>query len=88
MEKLSEVIDPEIGISIVEMGLIDEVKIENGNIEVVFHLTAPFRPPVFALTIARDIKQKIKSMEGVQNVKVTLRNHMMADMINKYVEEM
>jgi len=88
MEKLSEVIDPEIGISIVEMGLIDEVKIENGNIEVVFHLTAPFCPPVCALTIARDIKQKIKSMEGVQNVKVTLRNHMMADMINKYVEEM
>ena len=88
MERLAEVIDPEIGISIVEMGLIDEVNISNGNVEVIFHLTAPFCPPVFALTIARDIKQKVKAIEGVQRVKVTLKEHLMADAINKQVEEM
>ena len=88
MEKLAEVMDPELGISIVQMGLIDEIKISDGEVEVVFHLTAPFCPPVFALAIARDIKQKIKSMEGVQKVKVRLTQHLMADAINKQVEEM
>ena len=88
LERLKEVVDPEIGIPITEMNLIDEVKIEGGRVEVVFHLTAPFCPPVFALAIARDIKEKVRSIEGVERVKVTLTNHVMADVINQHVEEL
>lgn len=85
-EALANVMDPEIGISIMEMKLVDQIDIDNGNISVYFHLTAPFCPPVFAMKIAKDIKDTLRSLEGVKSVKVTLKNHYMAEQINKIIE--
>jgi ATP-binding protein involved in chromosome partitioning len=85
MDKLSTVVDPEIGVPITEMKLVDEVKVEEGNALIVFHLTMPFCPSVFALQIARDIKEKAKAVDGVRTVKVNLVRHVNADEINKAV---
>jgi metal-sulfur cluster biosynthetic enzyme len=43
-EKLSEVIDPEIGMSIIQLGLIREVEIENNITRMKMILTTPFCP--------------------------------------------
>jgi len=43
-EKLSEVIDPEIGMSIIQLGLIREVEIDNDVARMKMILTTPFCP--------------------------------------------
>jgi len=85
MAELKKVVDPEIGIPVTEMKLIDEVKIKGSDVEVQFHLTTPFCPPIFARQIALDIREKISKMKGVKSVKVTLKDHFMADQINEEV---
>ena len=88
MEVLSKVVDPEIGIPITEMKLIDDVKIEDGNVYVEFHLTMPWCPPVFAMKIASDIKEGISKVKGVKKVEVRLKDHYMADYINEKIEKL
>jgi len=43
-EKLSEVIDPEIGMSIIQLGLVRELEIENDIARMKMILTTPFCP--------------------------------------------
>ncbi|MEM2885135.1 MAG: iron-sulfur cluster assembly protein [Thermoproteota archaeon] len=86
-EVLKTVVDPEIGVPITEMNLVDEVKVDGGNATVVFHLTMPFCPTMFALQIAQDIKQKVKSLDGVKSVNVNLVKHVKAEEINKIVNQ-
>ena len=43
-EKLSEVVDPEIGMNIIQLGLIRDVEIENGIGRLKMILTTPFCP--------------------------------------------
>jgi metal-sulfur cluster biosynthetic enzyme len=84
--QLSKIMDPELGRSIIEMKLVDDLRIEEtGRVSVDFHLTAPFCPPVFALKIASDIKSGVLSVKGVKEAKVTLRGHYLADAVNKQV---
>lgn len=87
MEELNNVMDPEIGMSIVDMGLVDEVKIEGNKVSVIFHLTAPFCPPVFAVMIAKDIKERLSKMAGVKSSEVKLVGHIMADQINEIINK-
>src|SRR5713226_3055656 len=85
--QLSRIIDPEIGRSITEMNLVDRLDVKSGSVDVEFHLTAAFCPPMFALKIASDIKSSVLSVKGVRDVKVTLRGHYLADAVNKQVNK-
>ena len=86
MQALEKVIDPELGVPITKMDLIDEVHIKNGSdVTVDFHLTMPFCPNKFALQIARDIHGTVASLAGVGQVKVVLSEHVHADEINAEV---
>ncbi|GMQ77691.1 MAG: metal-sulfur cluster assembly factor [Anaerolineae bacterium] len=44
MEALRGVIDPEIGLNVVELGLIRDLKYENDDAEITMILTTPFCP--------------------------------------------
>jgi len=83
LEKLKEVKDPEFGHSIIERKLIDEVKVEGDTARILFHLTVPFCPEVFALYIGREIKKKAKEIEGINKVEITLQNHVKAAQLNE-----
>jgi metal-sulfur cluster biosynthetic enzyme len=83
LEKLKEVKDPEFGHSIIERKLIDEVKVEGDTARILFHLTVPFCPDVFALYIGREIKKKAKEIEGINKVEITLQNHVKAAQLNE-----
>lgn len=85
MKELEKVIDPEIGVPVTKMGLIDKIDIKDNKIEVDFHLTMPFCPNAFALQIAQEIKKVVSLMEGVDKVKVTLKDHVRAEDINNEV---
>jgi len=58
-ERLSEVIDPEIGMSIIQLGLIRDVEIENGTARLKMILTTPFcpyGPAMFEMTKAKAVE--------------------------------
>lgn len=86
-EELTKIVDPEIGVSIMELELIDKVDIEQGKVNVDLHLTSPFCPAVFGFKIAQDVKDNICMVEGIEDVKVNVSNHFMAEAINKQVNE-
>lgn len=69
IEKIQEIYDPEIPVNIWDLGLIYEVNIlPINNVQVVMTLTAPSCPA--AQTIPHDVDQKIREIEGVNDVHV------------------
>jgi ATP-binding protein involved in chromosome partitioning len=86
IRELEKVIDPEVGIPITEMQLVDDVKIDGkGNVHVDFHGSVPFCP--MAAQIGNDIKSRVKNMSGVKSVRVEISNHVNAEEINKKINE-
>ena len=86
-DELTKVVDPEIGVSIMELELIDKDDIDAGKVAVDLHLTSPFCPAVFGFKIAQDVRDNIYKLTGINDVKVAVSNHFMADAINKQVNE-
>ena len=85
--QISKVVDPEIGMPIVEMNLIDKLDVKGGDVDVEYHATTPFCPPVFALKISQDLKDGITQIKGVTSVKVMVTGHYFADAINRQVNK-
>jgi ATP-binding protein involved in chromosome partitioning len=84
---LSKIMDPELGRPITDLKLIDKMVVTGDSVDLEFHLTAPFCPPIFALKIAGDIKAGLLSVPGVTDAKVTLRGHYLAEAVNKQVNK-
>jgi metal-sulfur cluster biosynthetic enzyme len=85
--QVSKVVDPEVGIPIVEMNLIDKLDVKEGNVDVEYHATTQFCPPVFALKISQDLKSGIQTVKGVKDVRVVVTGHYFADAINRQVNK-
>jgi metal-sulfur cluster biosynthetic enzyme len=86
-DELTKIVDPEIGVSIMELELVDKVDINKGNVNIDLHLTSPFCPAIFGFKIAQDVRDNIYKLSGINGVKVNVSNHFMADAINKQVNE-
>lgn len=84
-DELSGIVDPEINTSITDLELVDNVDIEGPNVKVDLHLTSPFCPAVFGFKIAQDIHDNLLKIDGVNDVKVNVSNHFMAEQINNQV---
>jgi metal-sulfur cluster biosynthetic enzyme len=85
--QVSKIVDPEIGMPIVEMNLIDKLDIKDGQVDVEYHATTQFCPPVFALKISQDLKDSLSQVKGVKSVKVVVTGHYFADAINRQVNK-
>jgi FeS assembly SUF system protein len=71
IEKLQSVFDPEIPVSIYELGLIYEINIlPINNVQIVMTLTAPGCPAAQSLPV--EVDQKIREIEGVNDVHVSV----------------
>lgn len=70
MGKLAEVLDPELFISIVDLGLVYDVKEKNGLVDITMTLTT-IGCPLFG-TIENEIKDKLRTIKTIQDVKVKL----------------
>ena len=84
-DELSSIVDPEINVSITELELIDEVDIQDNNVKVDLHLTSPFCPAVFGFKICQDIHDNLLKIDGIDDVKINVSNHFMAEQINNQV---
>ena len=70
MEALSNVIDPELGLDFVELGLIYGVQIDGGNVHVTFTLTTPGCP--IGPQVTEQIEEFVGEVEGVGSVESTM----------------
>ena len=71
IEALKDIFDPEIPINIYEMGLIYEIKIDDDfNAHLLMTLTSPNCP--VAESLPAEVKEKVQSIEGLNNVEVEI----------------
>jgi metal-sulfur cluster biosynthetic enzyme len=67
---LSNVIDPELGLDFVELGLIYGIEIDAGNVHVSFSLTTPACP--IGPQVTEQIDEFVSELDGVQSVASTM----------------
>jgi len=84
-DELSGIVDPEINTPITELELIDNVDINDSAVKVDLHLTSPFCPAVFGFKICQDVHDNLLKIDGIDDVKVNVSNHFMAEAINNQV---
>ena len=84
-DELNKIVDPEINVSITELELIDNIDINGSSVKVDLHLTSPFCPAVFGFKIAQDVHDNLLKVDGVDDVKLNVSNHFMAEQINNQV---
>jgi metal-sulfur cluster biosynthetic enzyme len=66
MEALSNVIDPELGLDFVELGLIYGVEVSGGDVRVTFTLTTPGCP--IGPQVTEQIEEFVGEVDGVKSV--------------------
>jgi metal-sulfur cluster biosynthetic enzyme len=67
---LSEVLDPELGIDVVSLGLVYELHLIGDAITVQMTLTTPGCP--LHDTIERDVRRRLERLDGVRSVDVQM----------------
>jgi metal-sulfur cluster biosynthetic enzyme len=66
MDALSNVIDPELGLDFVELGLIYGVEIDGGHVRVTFTLTTPGCP--IGPQVTEQIEEFVGELDGVKSI--------------------
>lgn len=66
MDALSNVIDPELGLDFVELGLIYGVEVDEGEVHVTFTLTTPGCP--IGPHVSEQIQEFVGELDGVRTV--------------------
>jgi metal-sulfur cluster biosynthetic enzyme len=69
-EALRDVIDPELGLDFVELGLIYGVEVEGGSVNVTFTLTSPGCP--IGPQVSEQIEEFVGELGGVEEVASTM----------------
>ncbi len=69
-EALSNVIDPELGLDFVELGLIYGIEIDGGDVSVTFTLTTPACP--IGPQVSEQIEEFVGDIEGVEKVSTNM----------------
>ena len=67
---LSDVIDPELGLDIVELGLLREITIADGTIDVCFTVTTPACP--LSEFFIGEIRSRLEGLPGIDHVEPRL----------------
>jgi metal-sulfur cluster biosynthetic enzyme len=65
-EALTNVIDPELGLDFVELGLIYGIDVDGSNVHVTFTLTSPGCP--IGPQVSEQIEEFVSELEGVSSV--------------------
>ena len=67
---LTNVIDPELGLDFVELGLIYGIEVDGGNVHVTFSLTSPGCP--IGPQVSEQIDEFVSELEGVETVESSM----------------
>jgi metal-sulfur cluster biosynthetic enzyme len=67
---LTNVIDPELGLDFVELGLIYGIEVDGGDVHVTFSLTSPGCP--IGPQVSEQIEEFVGELEGVKSVESSM----------------
>lgn len=86
VRRLRDVIDPELGVNIVDLGLVYNIYIDDGNVRIEYTVTTPGCP--MRRYLEQQIKQVLESTEGVKQyeTKLVWEPEWSVDMIKEDVE--
>ncbi len=70
LERLKNVIDPEVGLDVVNLGLIYNLDIKDGDVNILMTLTVPGCPLMNYLV--KEVENRVKEIDWVKNVKIDL----------------
>lgn len=70
IDKLRQCLDPELGVNIVDLGLVYGINVEGHKVHVLMTLTTPGCPLDSYFT--QDITTRLKSLKGISDVSVEL----------------
>jgi len=82
---VSKVMDPHMGVSIVEMGIVQDIEVDGTTAKIVIKPTNPG-----CMSIARmaaEAKAQALSVDGIENTKIVVEGHAMADSINDMINK-
>jgi metal-sulfur cluster biosynthetic enzyme len=65
-EALTNVIDPELGLDFVELGLVYEVEVDDSDVHITFTLTSPGCP--IGPQVSEQMKEFVGELDGVESV--------------------
>ncbi|MBR6928014.1 MAG: iron-sulfur cluster assembly protein [Methanobrevibacter sp.] len=82
-DAITPINDTHMGISIVEMGIVQNIAVDGDQAEITLK---PTNPGCMSITrIAADTKIRAEAVEGIDNVKIIVEGHAMADSINEMI---
>ena len=80
-DAVSAVNDPHMGVSIVEMGIVESIEIDGSTANLVIR---PTNPGCMSVTrITAQAKTEALKVDGIDKVKLTIVGHIMADALNE-----
>jgi metal-sulfur cluster biosynthetic enzyme len=86
LDKLSTVIDPETGVDVVRMRLIEELEVdENGHVTYKFRPSSPLCPIAVPLSLA--IKQAVSEVYGVTGQDLEVVGYIQAEEITELLRQ-
>jgi metal-sulfur cluster biosynthetic enzyme len=65
-EALTNVIDPELGLDFVELGLVYEIEVDGADVNITFTLTSPGCP--IGPQVSDQMKEFVSELDGVETV--------------------
>ena len=84
--RMGQIIDPETGVDIVRMRLIEDLKVrEDGFVSYKFRPSSPLCP--LAVPLAVQIKRAVAEVEGVTGQEVAVVGYVGADDLNQLLRE-
>jgi len=72
LENLKSVVDPELEINIVDLGLIYDIKIDEQNKKIVLSMTLTSRGCPLSNVLKFEIEESLKKIEGVKDAEVNI----------------
>jgi metal-sulfur cluster biosynthetic enzyme len=86
LERLSKVIDPETGVDVVHMRLIEDLIVdEKGYVSYKFRPSSPFCP--IAVPLSLDIQHAVAEVEGVTGQDVEVVDFALAEELTKWLRQ-
>ncbi|MDQ7784935.1 MAG: iron-sulfur cluster assembly protein [Desulfomonilaceae bacterium] len=77
-DALARVMDPETGLSIMRMAIVDNLEVEDtGEVSLVFRPSSPVCP--MAYTLANSMKKTVEALDWVTSVRIKVENFQRAE---------
>ncbi len=85
--RLVQVIDPETGVDVLRMQLVEDLEVDEatGAVSYSFRPSSPLCP--LALSLATDIKHAIAGVPGVQQQSITVTNYVRAEELARIINQ-